>query len=143
MRPIALLACLAALSCSSVDNEDPNACKQTFGFGNYGCADVTGTVVSASVAPLANVEVSAGGSTDPFEHAEAISNATGQFSMRLLRRWVPTGNGPDTVTTWFHTTVPASGGAPAYVDSSQIQVRFYPLGQKPTATNHTLTTSKP
>jgi hypothetical protein len=143
MKPLALVACAAALSCSQITNDDPNACQQTFGFGNYGCSDITGTVFSASFAPVAGVQINAGRSTDPYEPVETISNASGQFSVRLLRRWIPPTTEPDTAFTWFRTTVPASGGQPAIVDSTRVLIQFYPLGRRPTAKSVTLQTSKP
>src|SRR5258708_601693 len=97
---------LASYACKD-QGPDPNTCQQTFGFGNYGCADLTGTVLTTLEQPVANATVTAGASTDPYEHAQIVADATGHFKVRLLRRWISLEPNMDTVSTWIHASVTA------------------------------------
>src|SRR6185295_19729879 len=92
---------------------DQLACQQTYGFGNYGCSDVAGTVLDAQNHTVANASVTAGDSTDVYDHILTTTDSLGKFSVRLLRRWIRPGTGLDTVSTWFHAAMP---GAPTISD---------------------------
>jgi len=123
---------IAGIGCKD-QGPDPNACQQTYGFGNYGCADLTGTVLSSTEQPLANATVTAGASTDPYEHAELTTDVTGHFKVRLYRRWISPDPNMDTVSTWIHAAV-TTGMVPA-TDSTFTQLRFYRLEHLPVATS--------
>ena len=129
-RVFALAATLWIASAACKDQgPDPLACAQTYGFGNYGCADVTGVVLDALNKPVASATVTAGTITDPYEHVQLTADTSGKFAVRLLRRWIQLNPDMDTVSTWMHATTP--GPAPVS-DSSFVQLRFYALGRRPT-----------
>jgi hypothetical protein len=114
---------LAAQGCRE-QGPDPLACDRGYGFGYYGCADVTGTVLNGSNQPVASATIAAGGSTDPYDHVSLSADSTGKFAIRLMRRWVQQHPDMDTVNTWFHVTAPVN-------DSTLVQVRFWPVNQRP------------
>lgn len=124
---MAVLAC-HAFACKDA-GPDPLACAQTYGFGNYGCADVTGVVLDSLDNPVANAAVAAGGSNDPYEHINLTAGADGKFAGRFLRRWIQLHPEMDTISTWVHATTP---GPSPVSDSAFVQLRFYALGTRPT-----------
>jgi len=126
-RAILIIVLAFALADNSCSEQvlDPLACDRGYGgFGYYGCADVSGTVLTMANQPVANAAITAGGSTDPYDHVSLSADSTGKFAVRLMRRWVQQHPDMDTVSTWFHVTAPV-------IDSTLVQVRFWPINTRP------------
>lgn len=128
---------LGALACTEV-KDDPNACQLGYGFGSYGCAEVAGSVLNAANQAVANVNISAGTATDPFDLAQTSTDATGQFRLRLNRRWLAQNASSDTAPAWVHAKVPAPPAPATAHDSIKVLLTFSPLHRRPVAVVVTL-----
>ena len=139
MTRIAALAVLtvAALACTA-PAPDPNACQIGYGFGSYGCAEVAGSVLNAANQAMANVNISSGISTDPFDLAQTTTGANGAFRLRLERRWPSRTASSDTASAWVHARVPAPPAPATAHDSIMVLIHFYPIGSPPVATAVTI-----
>jgi hypothetical protein len=110
-------------------HDDPLACQQTYGFGNYGCADIAGTVTDTNDVPLKNVSVNAGGMPSAvFDYVQTTTDSLGHFALRLARHAPAPTDKPDTTSTWIRA-VPTPSSAR---DSAQVHFEFARLKQRPT-----------
>jgi hypothetical protein len=132
------VALAATLACTAPE-DDPLACQQSYGFGNYGCADVTGTVLDSQDKARPNATVSAGGAgSDVFDFTQVTSDASGAFRMRLGRRWIAQDKGNDTTSTWVRAAFTTAAPVTTVRDSVLVQIRFFSFGQRPTPSTATL-----
>lgn len=128
-----LLAAVAA--CDLIESEpvsNPGVCRQTYEFGNYGCARVGGRVLNASGQPVAgaNVRLSVAQGTESRagELGLAVSRADGRYEVESIRYSPPSGQtNPDTVTMYLSVGLPGQAG-PAAPDSVPVVVHFSPVG---------------
>jgi hypothetical protein len=121
------------------DRGDPRACRQTYEFGNTGCADVAGEVVGLRGQPLATISVGPGNSerSDGLNTTYADTDVEGLFALRLTRfgpkpPWAAIG--PDTVSLYVRAADPRTAGVgiPARVrDSVLVRLTVAPVGAVP------------
>lgn len=127
------------LACSTPsDPGDPRACRQTYEFGNYGCADIIGRVVGDAGQPLAGVSIGPRFLPDSVDAGSyntvyTTTGADGRFTLRLhrfgRRRVIPA---PDTLSLYIEATIPPMHGAiSAASDSILVQAALAPIGQVP------------
>lgn len=142
-RGLLVVGVLAAVACripvAADGGADPRACQQTYEFGNTGCLEVQGQVVSASGLPLAGMSVGPRPLPGPavFNSDYATTDAAGQFRIRLSRiSGAPPPKGtPDTLSVYVVAADPRSAdvGIPARVrDSVLTVVTIAPVGTIPT-----------
>ena len=132
------------VACSSpTDNQDPRACAQVGGeFGNYGCVEVSGSVVGADQSPLRQIMVNA-----VFLPGRGVFNTSfdetdldGRFTVRVYRFLRPETT-PDTISFYVRAVNPpwASMGAPgALRDSVLVTATVTPVGRIPVPTMVTI-----
>src|SRR4051812_37399999 len=95
---------IAGASCSDGSGPNPDACPQTFEFGNFGCARVQGTVRNSAGQAIAGARVS----LVPFEGDNSYdfpvfdTNATGFYSLEIHRYGPPAITTADTVQMYLH-----------------------------------------
>jgi hypothetical protein len=131
MRTAAVLLSLVLLAaCSDSTGEDGSRCEQTHGFGNSGCADLTGTVVDPAGAPVRGARVVAHAPETrlvALAGGIAQTDAEGRFRLRVLRM-AGTPTTPDTVTAWVRAARPFTGGEPSPRDSVAVVLDISPVG---------------
>jgi hypothetical protein len=135
--------CMAALciptGCDSPTDvrRDSGACRQTYEFGNTGCADIQGTVVDGRGVAQAGIVVGPRylPDRDGFNTVYATTNAEGRFRFRISRYWGnPPAVGPDTMSLFVYAADPrtAGVGVPAAVRDSVLgNITIAPIGSIP------------
>ena len=128
------VAVVSACTSSTRSEVDPRLCQQTYEFGNYGCADITGQVLGSAGQPLPGISVGPIflPGREEFNSPFANTDADGRFRLRLHRFGAPppTGNS-DTVSLYIRAIDPRSAGlnSPARVrDSVLVQLTVAPVG---------------
>jgi len=144
---LAILLAATAIAATACDNPTgvEGECQQTGEFGNTGCIEVQGVVLSDTGAPLQGVSVGPrffqGGAS--FNTVYAQSDREGNFRFRVSRfSGQPPLAGPDTVSLYVHAADPGSAvnGSPATVrDSVLVIATVAPVGRAPTPTFVTIT----
>lgn len=144
-RAVLCGAVIVAGACSLLtgSDEDPTVCRQTYEFGNYGCARLV-VIVNPPPQPwpvgyrwdVRAVPAREGTGTD-----QAVSSRadTGGVELRLIRRMQPDPGSQDTASVWvrgqmLHDTRPWPVGVPLPVvaaDSVLHAARFAPVGARP------------
>ena len=137
---VALLLALSLAACRhpASDDGDPDACQQTYEFGNLGCAEVRGQVLGSGGTPLAGVSVGpvypAG--TGGYNSPVVDTDPEGRFSFRIHRfagDVAPTS--PDTFSIYVRAAVrpPPVVGVPSPArDSALVRLTLAPVGRIPT-----------
>jgi hypothetical protein len=138
-RLAVLLAGFTSACLGPTDDGDDGSCLQTYEFGNTGCVEVRGQVVSTNGQALAYIIVTPrpASKTIGFDGGYATSDADGRFRVRLSRMAgvPPAGGMPDTLSVYVVATGPESAGIniPASVrDSVLTVVSVAPVGKVPT-----------
>ena len=139
-RPVAILLTGFTSAClGPTDDGDDGTCRQSYEFGNTGCVEVRGQVVSTTGQALAYIIVTprAASKNTELDGGHATSDADGRFRVRLSRMTgePPAGGMPDTVSVYVVATDPESAGIniPARVrDSVLTVVSVAPVGRVPT-----------
>ena len=133
-----LLAVLAGCQGSTDPVRDDGACRQSYEFGNTGCLEVRGQVVSTAGQPLAGIVVAARSPSTQmgFGAGFVATDASGGYRVRLSRMLggPPRSGGPDTVSVYVIATDPRSAGVgvPARIrDSVLVPVTIAPVGRVP------------
>lgn len=126
------------------------ACRQTFEFGNTGCAEVRGRVVGAAGQTLAGISVVPWpvSTQAAFATDYAMTDGAGQFRVRMSRMIgrPPEGGAPDTLSVWIVAADPRSAGVgvPANVrDSVLTVVTVAAVGTVPTSAEVHITLAVP
>lgn len=130
------VATAVLLACSDPTGPD-SPCQQTFEFGNFGCAEVVGTVTGLSGQPLPGrpvfVKVIPHGAS--YSGGFVRADAQGRFRTRIFRMTQPvTPLVPDTFSVWVVAIDLASAELPDPVDIRDSVLRrltLTPVGQRP------------
>ncbi len=139
-RLLAIAPLSLFLGCDSSTGviDDNNACRQTYEFGNLGCADIEGRVVDAADRGVSGIIV--GPRYEPgnggFDTSYSTTDADGNFRFRVTRYLPrrPSESGPDTLSLWVSAADPRSAGVgvPATRrDSVRVSIAVVPIGQTP------------
>jgi hypothetical protein len=141
----ALAACSSSLS--DVEPTVAGACVQSYEFGNYGCAEIVGTVVNEQQQPLPGISVGPVHLPDrgAFNTVYSDSDGNGRFKFRIMRFTAPE-TSPDTVSLYVRAADPRSAGVniPARVrDSVLVNVTLAPVGRVPTPAVVVITLNTP
>lgn len=140
LREAALPLSLLLSACQSTTGTNLSAaCQQSYEFGNYGCAEVTGRVLGSSGKPLSGVSVGPRFLSEPdagmYNSPYVDTDSEGRFRFRIQRyaqrRNVPV---PDTFSIYVRAAVrppPAAGASSPAVDSVLVQLELAPIGQVP------------
>ena len=137
---IALGLLVAACSNPFAQDDESDACPQTYEFGNLGCAEVRGQVLGSEDAPLSGVSV---GPIYPEELAGSydtyfvFTDESGRFSFRIHRyaRGGPPIT-PDTFSIYVRAAVrPRAVNVPGpAIDSVLTVLTLAPVGETPEPT---------
>ena len=117
-------------------------CFQTGEHGNYGCIEVTGTVVSAGQSPLRQMMVSAVPlpGRDVFSTTYDETDIDGRFTIRAIRLTRPETT-PDTISFYVravNTPWTSMGPAGTVRDSVLVTGTVTPVGRIPVPTTVTI-----
>ena len=133
----ALLALVPACDSATGLRPDAQPCRQTYEFGNTGCAEIAGRVIDAQDQGRAGISVGpryltgANGFNTPY----ATTDTAGRFRLRITRfAGMAPAAGPDTVSLYVHAADPRSAGLerPATLrDSVLVQVTISLLDEVP------------
>ena len=130
----ASVAVLAACGSPTGDDLSSGACRQTYEFGNTGCAEVQAIVVSAAGQPLEGQQVNLVSKNRDLGILGEIgsTNARGEFRGRMTRMFgrPPADGFPDTVTVVVIAWDPWSA-PPRIADSALVLVTMAPVGAVP------------
>jgi hypothetical protein len=129
---IVLCSMLVALaSCSDGPGPNPDACPQTFEFGNYGCARVQGTVRNSAGQPIAGARMSLVPSEgdNAYDFPIFDTDATGFYSLEIHRFGLPAITTADTVPMYLRALL-LRNGLPIG-DSIIVQTIFVPVDAVP------------
>lgn len=139
-----LAALLGMIACQGPtgieDKADDGTCRQTYEFGNFGCAEITGQVLGSSDQPLTAASIVIRDAPDPnagyYGNAVTQTNAAGLFRVRVTRLLPrPIKVVPDTFSIYVLARVIHQFGAPPWPpDSALVQVELAPIGAIPKAT---------
>lgn len=151
---LCLLALASAAGCRGIlgggEEEDDSLCRQTYEFGNYGCALVEGRVVDPRGAPVAGAYVGLwapeDGDRGGYNFPTLRTGADGRFAMEVQRfTQPPVIPSPDTVTMYLHASVPSGGPAdPVYrSDSVAVVLHVMPVGARAVTTHADVTVPVP
>ena len=120
------------------DKGDPDACQQTYEFGNTGCFEVQGQVVGARGQPLRGIYVGLRPLAKPnvFDSRGGTTDSAGEFRIRLSRvlGMPPVDQTSDTLSVYVLAADlrSASVGAPPQVrDSVLAKATIAPVGVVP------------
>ena len=139
-----VLAALAALSagCRNPAEADLNTCQQTYEFGNSGCLEVSGEVVTRTNRPLPGFGVAAhalmpdAGLAGTYD----VTDANGHFHLRLMRMFLLRAppSVPDTVSVYVVSADMGGNSIDLRLsvrDSVLVAATIAPIGQIPTASH--------
>lgn len=140
-----LIPAVAFLALSACDGtapeQDAARCEQTYEFGNYGCADVTGSVFDSSHHAQAAADVHVLGPAEPtasrgVASAWVQSGSDGTFRLRVRQiSAAASDTGLDTITVWIRAArPPATTDAIGPSDSTLALLTIHPVGQLPKVT---------
>jgi hypothetical protein len=134
-RTLTIALATLALACSSTTEPDPSICQQTYEFGNFGCGDVNGLVLTRAGTPASGAYLSLRLETlqdgnSPL-NALARADTLGRYSMRATWMFL-TANGvrPDSAMVWVYAAMPTQPGQPRIADSIQVIARFSAVGER-------------
>ena len=113
---------------------DPALCQQTYEFGNYGCGEFRGRVVTASGSPIIGAYLGARLVDTKFKgfsiYALSRSDSTGRYALRLIFQSLGVnGVRPDTATVTVSAAVVVPG-ATTRADSVRVLARFDSVGSR-------------
>ena len=145
MRKLVVTTIFAlSLAACAGPSEDLSRCYQTYEFGNFGCAELTGLVTDPQGVPIAQAFVGMRGPVQSGHPAALTSgpgrtDSTGSYRLRTIRMSSePPTDGPDTVTVWVWAAVSpppeAPIGTPGPVDSVLATREMRPIGELPVVT---------
>ena len=142
-RIAVVVAALAVAGCRVTEPDaTPNECRQTYEFGNSGCADLVGVVTDESGAPLVGAYVG-WLQTRPDRGIVGTPVAVasdGRFRLRVTRMSGPVPvAGPDTVTAVVQASARLLSGTPgrdtAVIRSREVLLRVAPVGAEAPVTD--------
>ncbi len=132
-RFLALLPPIAGIAgaCAVTEVRETAACRQTYEFGNYGCAVAAGRVLDSLGQPVVGALVGPTPSEDgiQFNTPYATTSADGSYSVKLTRF----GRGEsDLVWVWLRASrIPTHVDSVGVRDSVRVQLRVSPVGAIP------------
>lgn len=137
--PALLASTIVACGNASPVEPEPALCQQTYEFGNFGCGELRGRVVTANGSPIIGAYIGASVVDAKFQgfsiYALSRSDSTGRYAMRMT--WQSLGfNGvrPDTATVTVYAAAIAPG-APTRKDSVRVLARFDSVGSRAPVVN--------
>lgn len=110
----------------------PGLCRQSYEFGNSGCAEIAVRVVGRRGQPLRDVYVTAFNAVDPARRVVlaggyARPDSAGDYRLRLLRMSRAPTLPRDTLSVWLRAVLPSPGGRLA--DSVVVRLEFMAIGR--------------
>lgn len=118
-------------ACAVTEVRDTAACRQTYEFGNHGCAVAAGRVLDSLGRPVVGALVGPSPSEDgiQFNTPYATTAADGSYSVRLTRFWF---GESELVWVWLRASrIPAHVDSVGVRDSVRVQLRVSPIGEIP------------
>lgn len=118
-------------ACAVTEVRETAACRQTYEFGNHGCAVAAGRVLDSLGQPVVGALVGPTPSEDgiQFNTSYVTTAADGSYSVKLIR--FQRGDS-DLVWVWLRATrIPTHVDSVGVRDSVRVQLRVSPIGQIP------------